>query len=128
MIENLISRLDFCKPSGSGRWIAKCPAHKDNSPSLAITTNTKDGRILIHCFAGCGATEVLDALDMDYQDLFPPSDGFYHARGFRRSDGPTVDSLMVDICANHRQKGRKLSKEDKSKELAAWLRTRSKRQ
>lgn len=34
------------------RWIARCPAHDDSEPSLSIGTGD-DGRVLLHCFAGC---------------------------------------------------------------------------
>ena len=42
-------------------WIARCPAHKDRSPSLSINVTT-DGRPLVKCFAGCTQAQVIDAL------------------------------------------------------------------
>ena len=42
------------------RWIARCPAHEDRSPSLSISE--RDGRILAHCFAGCPQAAVICAL------------------------------------------------------------------
>jgi hypothetical protein len=46
----------------SGRqWVACCPAHNDREPSLSIGQGD-DGRVLIHCFAGCGQEEVINAL------------------------------------------------------------------
>ena len=44
-----------------GTWMARCPAHDDHDPSLAIT-NSRDGKVLLHCHAGCTQTQVLDAL------------------------------------------------------------------
>lgn len=49
-----------------GRWArtsgsCRCPAHDDSSPSLSVT-QTRDGRILVHCFAGCSQIEVIQAL------------------------------------------------------------------
>lgn len=70
-IDVLLSRLDGVRSSGgSDRWMAKCPAHKDRSPSLAIAYSP-DGRILIHCFAECDVSDVLAAVGMDIRDLFP---------------------------------------------------------
>jgi hypothetical protein len=69
-IENLISRLDKVK-GRNGSWTARCPAHADKGPSLAVREN-EDGRILLHCFAGCETANVLGALGMDMSDLFPP--------------------------------------------------------
>ena len=42
------------------RWMVCCPAHKDSSPSCSIREN--EGRILVHCFAGCRQEDVIAAL------------------------------------------------------------------
>lgn len=43
------------------RGVAYCPSHDDgNRPSLSVAE--RDGKILVHCFAGCTQSEVLDAL------------------------------------------------------------------
>lgn len=55
---------------GKGNWVACCPAHDDKRPSLAIT-EAEDGRILIHCRAGCTSLDVVYALGLDMKDLFP---------------------------------------------------------
>ena len=68
-IDALISRLDKVVSVGDGKWKACCPAHDDKSPSLAISDN--NGKILLHCFAGCTALDVVHAVDMELQDLFP---------------------------------------------------------
>src|SRR5262245_57370980 len=49
---------------GKGRphdFMASCPAHNDRNPSLHITT-TRDGVVLLHCFAGCSQETVISAL------------------------------------------------------------------
>jgi hypothetical protein len=58
------------RETGPGRWIAKCPAHKDRNPSLSIR-ELDDGRILLNDFAGCPTTDVIAALGMQMIDLFP---------------------------------------------------------
>jgi putative DNA primase/helicase len=45
--------------TGQG-WSACCPAHDDHNPSLSITE--KDGRVLVHCFAGCEQDAIIAAL------------------------------------------------------------------
>src|SRR5690242_7748325 len=55
----IISVLD-ARPSGDG-YKARCPAHPDVNPSLSIR-ETDGGRLLFHCFAGCGQNEILSAL------------------------------------------------------------------
>jgi rhodanese-related sulfurtransferase len=47
------------KKSGSG-WAAKCPAHEDRNPSLSL--RDADGKILVHCHAGCDQRAVVAAL------------------------------------------------------------------
>lgn len=73
----LLSCLDRVKQTGQGRWLARCPAHEDKTPSLSIR-EMDDGRVLINCFGGCGALDVLDALGLQWAALFPPkSNGHY---------------------------------------------------
>jgi hypothetical protein len=47
------------RKSGVG-WMARCPAHNDNNPSLSLTD--ADGKVLVHCHAGCEQRAVVDAL------------------------------------------------------------------
>lgn len=44
------------------RGSACCPAHDDHSPSLSISTGD-DGRLLLHCFAGCDFRDIRAALN-----------------------------------------------------------------
>src|SRR5689334_17712848 len=57
-LTNLIQRLR-AKRVGSS-WMARCPAHNDHNPSLSI--REMDGKILVHCHAGCPQSAVLTAL------------------------------------------------------------------
>ena len=66
----LLDRLDHVRQVAPGRWIARCPAHEDKSPSLSLR-ELDDGRTLVHCFAGCAAPDVLAAVGMKLADLFP---------------------------------------------------------
>lgn len=53
--------------SGPG-WSARCPAHQDRSPSLSISEG-QDGRVLLHCFSGCTAEEIVAQLGVRMADL-----------------------------------------------------------
>jgi hypothetical protein len=65
----LLDRLERVKQTAPGRWLARCPAHEDKSPSLSIR-ETDDGRVLLHDFAGCDTEAVLSALGLTLSDLF----------------------------------------------------------
>lgn len=54
--EAIAKALDGRK-AGSG-WAARCPVHDDRIPSLSLC-DTKDGRVLVHCHAGCDQVEVI---------------------------------------------------------------------
>ena len=54
-----IARVQHGRRCGRG-WIARCPAHDDRSPSLSIIE--RNGRVLVHCHAGCRQAEVIAAL------------------------------------------------------------------
>lgn len=74
-IDRLLSRLD--NPKGrSPKWSCKCPAHEDRSPSLSVKV-LDDGRVLVHCHAGCSAPDVVAALGLSLGDLFPEPMGDY---------------------------------------------------
>jgi len=76
MIQGLLSRLELVHPSGPGRWIARCPAHADRSPSLSIGEGG-DGRVLLHCFAGCELSDIARALGLTLANLFQARPGAY---------------------------------------------------
>ena len=56
------------------KWTARCSGHDDHDPSLSIAL-TADGRILLHCFAGCGADHVLASVGLTWRDLAPDASG-----------------------------------------------------
>lgn len=69
-LEKVLARLDKVKPDGAGKWKACCPAHDDKEPSLGIREG-RDGKVLLHCFAGCNAAEITAAISLELRDLFP---------------------------------------------------------
>ena len=52
----------ICKALGGRSGLAFCPAHPNNrTPALSLKDG-HDGKLLVHCFAGCNGTDVLAAL------------------------------------------------------------------
>jgi hypothetical protein len=79
--DRVLPLLSGVRRSGRG-WIARCPAHEDRSPSLSVREGD-DGRLLLHCWAGCDAASIVGALGLDIRDLFPDrpnAPGGGHAR------------------------------------------------
>lgn len=66
--ERVLDRLEAVKPTGPGRWIARCAAHLDRSPSLSI--RDMGDRVLLHCFADCATADVLAAIGLELRDLY----------------------------------------------------------
>ncbi len=68
-IDLVLERVGHCEWR-NGYYMASCPAHEDRKPSLSITQG-EDGKVLLHCFAGCEKAKILAALGLDAGDLFP---------------------------------------------------------
>lgn len=124
-VEVLLSRLQKVK-GRNGSWTACCPAHDDKGPSLAVR-EADDGRVLLHCFAGCPTINVLGAVGMDMTDLFPPDEKRknYPIEGkpkmkpaFYASDLIRIlsfEALVVNICAYDMSIGKTLREEDRER-------------
>lgn len=118
-VNRLLDKLRKVKANGPGKWLACCPAHEDKTPSLAI--RQADNRILVHCFSGCGAADVIAAAGMEFGDLFPePLPQAEHARPRIRQPFSADDALrclareagVIAIAAADIADGRKLTPVD----------------
>jgi hypothetical protein len=90
---SLLDRLDRVKQTAPGRWLARCPAHQDKSPSLSVR-ELDDGRVLVHDFGGCQVGDVLAAVALSLSDLFPQRlPGHSHAA--THSKIPARDLLRI---------------------------------
>jgi DNA primase len=67
-IEQILPRLQKVKRTPSG-YMACCPAHSDESPSLSVSAGD-DGRILLKCWAGCSIGDICGGLGVKVSDLF----------------------------------------------------------
>lgn len=92
VVARVLERLQGVVRAQDG-WMARCPAHKDRTPSLSVSEG-KDGRALLHCFAGCTLGAVVAAAGLSLDDLFPPKDGAsfngngHHGNGNGRKPDP----------------------------------------
>lgn len=122
-VQELVARLTGVRVTTRDAWMARCPAHGDRSPSLCVK-GLPDGRILLHCFAGCDTAQILAKLGLTLADLFPE----------RLAGGPRVrpafsaiealralarESGVVAIVASDLSCGRSISPQDASRVCAA---------
>ena len=119
----LVDRLDKVKDKGRDEFIACCPAHEDKSPSLTIK-ELPDGRILIHCFAGCSPLEIVNAVGLTMGDLFPEKlerdfAPLYMASKQKKNNDH--HRLIMSAADGIRSRGEKLTRPELEEEKAAFL-------
>ena len=103
MIQALLSRLECVRQLAPDRWQARCPAHQDQTPSLSIRLT--DNKLLIHCWAGCGADDILAAVGLTWGDLFADRWQAAHQAG---------------LAAGHKRQRRMLS-DITQRDYATWV-------
>ena len=121
-VEQFVSRLENVKRRGKDKFLCSCPAHDDSDPSLAVTS-TPQGKILLKCFAGCSAGEVVQAMGLKLEDLFPeehsenPMAFAYRELKRKEHQKKREDYLVVWVAVYAAQylRGRKPSKEEAEK-------------
>jgi len=114
----LLSKLSRVKKTGADRWMACCPAHQDKTASLSIK-DLPDGRVLLHCFAGCDPDSVLAAVGLTFSDLMPERlQGDFKPVRFAFSALDALRALVADLlfirlCAHRLAQGRALIESDR---------------
>ncbi len=93
-LESFLTQLSAVRPSGDG-YIARCPAHRDEDPSLSITAG-ENGTVLVYCHAGCATEQILNALGLEFGHLFPDPPAVDEDDRKRR------DSVTVADLAQHK--------------------------
>jgi len=71
--KELLLSLLGSKPTSKNKVTVRCPSHKDSSPSLSVKFDTADGRILMHCFAGCSIESICSSIGIEVSQLFAGS-------------------------------------------------------
>lgn len=132
-IDTILPRLNAVRRVARG-WIARCPAHEDRSPSLALDVGTDGQTVLLHCFAGCAASEVLAAVGLTLTDLFARP---VESIGMRRHERQRInvetgwrgalstmitESTIIEIAAGDLKRGVQLSEEDRNRLVTAATR------
>ena len=123
-LNNLLSKLEKVKSNGSCKWLACCPSHADKSPSLAIKLVDNE-KILIHCFAGCATSEVLEAIGLDMSNLYPDSTKYQKSskppkfNKYELFDRIVFESIILSLAIRHLLDGSTLNEKDLARVLLA---------
>lgn len=72
-IDELVGRCQNAKATGESSWQVRCPAHDDQQASLSLKSGN-EGRILMHCHAGCKNPDILKAWGLKWQDVMGQRD------------------------------------------------------
>jgi hypothetical protein len=68
-LQIVLPRLDLVRKVDGTTYMARCPAHRDNTPSLSLKVTDKDD-LLMYCFAGCTLESICAALGLSVAYLF----------------------------------------------------------
>jgi hypothetical protein len=118
-----VDQLERVVSRGHNSWLACCPSHDDKSPSLSIK-QLEDGRVLIHCHAGCSAQEVVESVGFNMNHLFPDETEHFKPL-YQKKAQMTVDHWVIEIAKDHREQGKRLTKQDQAREIEAFKRLRA---
>ena len=106
-LDRVLDALGYDGPRQGPHFACRCPAHDDDKPSLAVSVG-KDGRVLLHCHAGCKSEAVLAAAGLTWRDVAPAhvahnGNGSGHTKRVRsaRPARPQPGAIVAtyDYCA-----------------------------
>ena len=110
-LEKVLGRLDKVKQTGARQWKACCPGHNDKDPSLSIR-EADDGKVLLHCWAGCTTAEITAAIGLELRDLFP---GEHQPRKGPSKAAVEHERIVYQIGLSGQMQGCHLSAEDQAR-------------
>lgn len=105
--ESFLSRLDKVRRTGNHKWLACCPAHPDDSPSLSIAVDP-EGKLLAHCFAGCPTADIMAAVGMTLGDMFPDEPNWKRDRDENMAWALNHERQVLAIARGMKSRGEKI--------------------
>jgi hypothetical protein len=127
-INDFLSYFEKSYRSGKDEYQCLCPAHNDKTASLSIK-NLPDERILIHCFAGCAANDILGAVGLTFDDIVPKRLGDFKPvskpfNPYAVLKAISNETLLVALAGLEVANGKTLPQEDKDRLMIAVNRLR----
>ena len=122
-INEILGRFEKVYSTGNNQWQCLCPAHDDKSASLGIKL-LPDSRVLVNCFAGCSAIDVLEFAGLSFDDIIPSRIG--DLKPVKAAFNPYAvlkaisnETLLVAIAAMDIANGKELSEHDRARLMKA---------
>ena len=127
-INDFLGYFEKSYRSGKDEYQCLCPAHNDRTASLSIK-NLSDGRILINCFAGCAANDIMEAVGLTFDDIVPKRLGDFKPvskpfNPYAVLKAISNETLLVALAGLELSNGKTLPQEDKDRLLTAVNRLR----
>lgn len=66
-LQELITRFKVSRKLSASSYQCECPVHRDKKASLTISEN--EGKLLLHCHAGCDTKDILDEVGLTFNDI-----------------------------------------------------------
>lgn len=95
-VNQTLTSIENVQQSGKGQTVL-CPAHDDHNASLSINLGD-DGRILLHCHAGCPVKTIVQVIGLEMSDLFPN----------KKISAPQINSRITKTYDYHDKSGKNL--------------------
>jgi len=122
----ILSRLNGVKPTGEGRWQARCPAHPDKHPSLTVKEGERG--LLIKCWTGCELEAVCRAIGVEIQELFydnkkPTNTRRSHQRAssrFHSSDSKNFEAWLQHEADTAFLRSEQVFKQARGLDVSQW--------
>jgi hypothetical protein len=126
--EEFLSRCEKVKRTGPGRWVACCPAHDDDRPSMNVK-EMPDSKLLVICRAGCTINSILEATGLPWSVLFAEDDERLYRREAKRAfpagdvlRALAFESLVVCVVASDVKNRKEISDADWERLATAYQR------
>lgn len=127
-IDRVLSTLDRVKSGGQDKWLACCPAHSDNNPSLSVSVG--DSCVLFKCWRGCDGTAVMQSLvnlGCEWNDFFPTVAAnastnkefkLYYSKA--ELDELELQAWFLCACINDLNQGKQVARQDLQKAFGCY--------
>ena len=125
-IPRILARLTSVRSINDLHWRADCPCCGSKNQAVAITLTPK-GKVLLQCFAGCKAAEILGSIGLGLRDLYPQSPAEAKAGAKMAKQRSDLRALQTELhilltAVYDRLEGRCLTAPDQQRESLALSR------